>query len=234
MQGKLSTVIDKRNFMLNTKTLRRGAIILIGFEFGLALVYWVMVWQRGTAIAMLDFNGLRSLPSLLQAAHLFAIGMLCLSLLICRQRLSRPCSWFLPLALAILCFYGGLDELTKLHLTLDQVNWKIVYLTVLASIPLLCWRDLLWVWREHPTTLLWIGIGMGIFLLGGFGAEMVKGAIASELAVHASTRTRFLAEHLRITFEEFAELIGETVILYAFARFTQRVLLVSSSQSRYS
>lgn len=216
--------------MLNQKLISRGAIALIAFELGLALAYLTMIWRWGKAYSVLDLNGLRSLPSLLQAAHLFAIGALCLLLLFNRQRLMRPCSRFLPLALAILCFFGGLDELIKLHITLDQVDWKLIYLGILVAIPALSWRDLLWLWREHRPTILWIAAGMGIFLLGGFGAEWLKGAIASGLAPHTSPHRVFLAEHLRITLEEFAELLGETVILYAFVTFSQQLIAPSICQ----
>jgi hypothetical protein len=200
------------------------AIALIGFEAGLALAYMAMVYGRGEALPLLDLNGLRSLPSWLQAAHLFAIGGLCLGLLRFRQRMARPVSWFLPSALAVLCLYGGLDELTKLHLILNQFDWKLIYLGILIAIPVLGWRDLRWIWRHHRGPVLWVLAGLAIFLLGGFGAETAKGAIASELSAQASSRGMFLGEHLRITLEEFSELLGETLILYGMARLTYQAL----------
>lgn len=201
---------------------------LIGLEVGLALAYYTVIWQQGQSPLLLDFNGLRSLPSLIQAAHLFTIGGLCLIVLIYRHRMARPLSWFLPVALMSLCFYGGLDEMTKLHLYLNQYDWKVIYLGILVAIPILGWRDLRQIWRQHRPTMLWVLSGVGIFLVGGFGAEMLKGAIASELAIYETSRIPFLAEHLRITVEELAELLGETLILYAFATFTYDVLIARS------
>lgn len=206
------------------KWISQAAIALVGFEVGLALAYFAMVYLRGEAGPLLDFNGLRSLPSWLQAAHLFAIGGLSLGLLRFRQRMVRPVSWFLPTALAMLCLFGGLDELVKLHLSLSQFDWKLIYLSILIAIPVLGWRDLAWIWQNHRVPVLWVLTGIGIFLLCGFGAEMAKGAIASELATHNSSRVLFLGEHLRITLEEFGELLGETLILYGIACFTQQVL----------
>ncbi|MFQ4135363.1 hypothetical protein PGN35_003505 [Nodosilinea sp. PGN35] len=220
------------------KLLSWGAIALVGLELGLALAYLAVIFLRGEAVPLLDFNGLRSLPSWLQAAHLFAIGGLCLALLGFRQRMARPVSWFSPSALAALCLYGGVDELTKLHLALDQFDWKLIYLGILIAIPVLGWRDLGWIWRHHRASVLWVLAGVGIFLLGGFGAEAVKGAIASELATHSSSQGLFLGEHLRITVEELGELLGETLILYGMAHFTQRALnsqrmpVLSSSLNR--
>ncbi|MBE9110614.1 hypothetical protein IQ273_14430 [Nodosilinea sp. LEGE 07298] len=202
----------------------RAAIALVGFELGLALAYLAMIYLRGEAVPLLDLNGLRSLPSWLQAAHLFAIGGLCLALLRYRQRMTRPVSWFLPSALAVLCLFGGIDELTKLHLALNQFDWKLIYLGILIAIPVLGWQDLTWIWQHHRGPVLWVLAGVGVFLLGGFGAEAMKGAIASELAIHASSQSIFLGEHLRITIEEFGELLGETLILYGMACLTQQAL----------
>ena len=196
----------------------------MGFEVGLALTYGIMVGHRGEAIPLLDFNGLRSLPSLLQAAHLLALSGLCGYLVSQRRRLVRPCSWFLPLALALLCGFGAIDELTKLHLTLPQVNWKLIYLSLLVAIPLVGWRDLRWLWQTQHPIVVQVGLGLGVFLLGGFGAEAAKGAIATTLTASADPQLVVYSEHLRITVEEFAELLGETIILYSFAQFTQQNL----------
>ncbi|WP_017299476.1 hypothetical protein [Nodosilinea nodulosa] len=201
-----------------------AAIALIGFDIGLALAYFATIYLWGESGPLLDFNGLRSLPSWVQAAHLFAIALLCVGLLLYRHRMARPVSWFLPSAVALLCLYGGLDELTKLHLSLHQFNWKLIYLSILMAIPVLGWQDLAWIWRHHRASVLWVLAGMGVFLLGGFGAEAAKGAIDSELATHASSRGLFLGEHLRITLEEFGELLGETLILCGIVSFMQQAL----------
>ncbi|NER79786.1 MAG: hypothetical protein F6K42_09435 [Leptolyngbya sp. SIO1D8] len=211
--------------MTSQKLLRWTMVWLICIEIGLALAYLAMIFKQGDALPILDLNGLRSLPSLLQATHLFTIGFLCLLLLIFRHRMPHPISWFLPLALALLCFYGGLDEIAKLHLYLDQYDWKVIYIGILIAIPVLSWQDLKQIWNNHRSTVLWVLAGLGIFLLGGFGAEMLKTTIATELSSPHSPKLFFIAEHLRITVEEFAELLGETLILYAFAQFTQKTLM---------
>lgn len=203
--------------------LRQAAIALIGFEVGLACAYLVLIGLRGEA-GPFDFDGLRSLPSWLQASLLGAIGLLCVGLLRYRHRMARPISWVLPSTLALLCFFGAVDELLKFHLTLGQVDWKLIYLSLLMAIVVLGSRDLVWLWRAHRLTVLWVLAGLGIFLLGGFGTEMAKDAIAPALSTRFSSETVFLIEHLRITLEELAELLGETIILYAIACFAQQVL----------
>jgi hypothetical protein len=208
---------------LAQKLVGRGLLGLIGLEGGLALAYLVAIRRFGEAPHWLDFNGLRSLPSLLQATQLFAIGGLCWLVFRYRRRLPQPLSGVLPLALMGLCFYGGLDEITKLHLILHQYNWQVIYIVALVAIPLLGWRDLLRLWCHHRSTVLWVLAGITIFLLGGFGAEILKGAIATQVTAHASERAAFYSEHLRITVEELSELFGENLILYAFIRFLQPI-----------
>lgn len=217
--------------MVSQKVLFRGLIGLICVEMGLALAYLMVMVRQGEVTPLLDFNRVRSLPSLVQVAHLGTIGVLSLLVLWLRRRMTRPLSWFLPLALALLCFYGALDELFKIHLYVPQYHWKGIYLGVLVAIPLLAWRDFLWLGRHHRGTVLGVAIGMGIFLLGGFGAEMLRGAIATEIAAHPTSRLLVLSEYLRVTVEEFAELLGETVILYAFARFVHALLQRNSYPS---
>ncbi|MBW4482310.1 MAG: hypothetical protein KME14_07190 [Tildeniella torsiva UHER 1998/13D] len=218
--------------MPTPKFLRQAAIALIGFEVGLALTYLALVSRRGEA-GLFDFDGLRSLPSWLQAILLGAIGLLCVGVLRSRRYMARPISWVLPSAVALLCFLGAADELLKFHLTLGQVDWKVIYLSLLVAIAVLGFQDLALLWRTHRLTVLWVLAGLGIFLLGGFGAEMAKDAIATALPTHSPSATVFFVEHLRITLEELAELLGETVILYAVACFAQQVLQRRTQTLKY-
>lgn len=199
------------------KILFMGMLSLIGIEVGLALAYLLPVLYRGRSALFLDFNGLQSLPSWLQAIHLGLIGLLCLVLLGVRHRLRQPVSIFLPLTLSLLCFYGSIDEITKLHLSLDQYNWKFIYLSCIVAIPLLGRRDLWRMWQSYRTPMLWSLSGMGIFIAGGFGAEQLQRTIALRLSSQELSHLLFFAEHLRITVEELSELFGETLILYAIA-----------------
>ena len=213
------------------KQLRVGLWLLIGLETGLALAYLITIWWQRSVPAWLDWNGLRSVPSLMQAATLFTIGTLASLLLIFRRRIKRPVSRLLPLALASLCLYGGIDELTKLHLHLNQYNWKGIYVAILIAIPIMCWRDLARLWREHRSIVLWVFMGLGIFLLGGFGAELIKGHLYAGVSPEATITLAgqnlnllFWVEHLRVTVEEFGELLGETIILFGVAQFVLKSL----------
>lgn len=219
------------NAKMSHKLLRVGLWSLIGVEVGLALAYLISIWYQQSVPAWLDWNGLRSLPSLLQAFCLFAIGILALLLLVFRRRIRCSVSWLLPLALALLCFYGGLDELTKIHLLWKQYNWKAIYVAILVAIPVMCWRDLVWLWRTHRPSVLWVLLGLSIFLLGGFGAEVIKQTLYEGISPDATVIVAgqkmgllFFVEHIRITAEEFGELLGETIILFGVAQFVLKSL----------
>lgn len=225
--------------MTAPKILKLGLLSLIGLEIGLSLAYLMAVWFNPAAPPWLDLNGLRSVPSLLQALHLVAIGSVALLVLLLRHRMQRPVSWVLPLALTVLCFYGGIDEVTKIHLYLNQYNWKSIYLMILVAIPLLCWRDFCWLWQAHRTIVLWVLAGLSIFLVGGFGAEAVKQVLHSAFAAESTITLAgqqnsllFLAEHLRITLEEFAELLGETLILFGVVQFALQSLAPTPTLAR--
>lgn len=219
------------NIKMSPKRLRVGLWFLMGLELWFALTYLITIWQQQSVPAWMDWNGLRSVPSLMQAAALFAMGALALLLLVCRSQIQRPVSRVLPLALASLCFYGGVDELTKLHLQLNQYNWKGIYVAILIAIPLICWRDLLRLWRDDRPIVLTVFLGLSIFLLGGFGAELFKehlyAGVAPETTLTLAGQKQsllFWIEHLRIVIEEFAELLGETVILFGMAQFVLKSL----------
>lgn len=220
-----------------SKLLKAGLWSLIGLELSLVVAYFVAIGQAPSVPNWLDWNGLRSLPSLIQATYLFSIGGLSLLLLCCRSQMQRPVSWLLPLALTVLCFYGAIDELTKLHLLLNQYDWKVIYLAILIAIPVLCRQDLIWLWQTHRSIVMWVIVGLGIFLLGGFGAESIKQSLNNGITSEQTLTwlgqemtMRGLVEHIRTTIEEFAELLGETLILFGVAQFVL-TSLVGPSQN---
>lgn len=225
--------------MILLKLTRVGLWSLIGLEISLVIAYFFAIGQPESVPNWLDWNGVRSLPSLIQATYLFMIGSLALVVLICRSRMQRPVSWVLPFVLTLLCFYGAVDELTKIHLVLEQYDWKVIYLLILIAIPIICRRDLGWIWKAHRPILLWVLLGLGIFLLGGFGAEsikhLLKANVSSDMTLLWLTQemsVQMLVEHIRTTIEEFSELLGETFILFGVAQFVIRSLTFRGRSER--
>ena len=79
--------------------------------------------------------------------------------------------------------------------------------------------------------MVWVFVGLGIFLLGGFGAESIKQSLNDGVSADATLTwlgqdmsVRALAEHIRIAIEEFAEILGETFILFGVAQFVMTSL----------
>ncbi|MEM7770329.1 MAG: hypothetical protein AAF327_07440 [Cyanobacteria bacterium P01_A01_bin.37] len=206
--------------------LNRGILTLIVLEVGLAIAYLSTSLVNGNAPDFLDFNGLRTLPSLIQAFQLFLIGAIALLLLVLSRQLKHNLSWPLLLFITILCCFGGLDEVLKIHLALKQFNWKGMYLGILTAIPILCWKDLVRLWRSHRDVVLWIAIGISVFVAGGFGAEYLKSGLTTLFSGNVSETTLFTLEQTRTTIEELSELIGETITVYGIGRFTIRFIPV--------
>ncbi len=197
---------------------------LLGLELGLAIAYVadVLVYRR--ALPILNFDGQFSAISLLQAMLLFAIGMSMMIIMTMRHRLANPPSFFLLSVLAALAIYGGLDEVFKIHIALRQFNWIGLYSALLLIIPIVCYQDLRRFWHWHRSTVLWVFVGITIFALGGFGAEVLKQVVLKPLLFHHYTTEVFVIEKVRVGIEELLETVGETVIFYGVALYVGKAI----------
>lgn len=199
--------------------LHKSVVGLIAFEILLAVTYLISSVATGSVAPALDFNGMRSLPSLLQALHLILISLAAFSLIFLRSRLARPVSWRLIFSVLAVFIYAAIDEVTKLHLRLNQYNWKLIYVGVAIAIPVVCYRDFLMLWRFHRRSVLLTAMGMIIFITGGIGAEILKVQVLLPLVAHQDASMLFIAEKIRVTIEELSELLGETLTLYGVTLF---------------
>lgn len=194
--------------------------LAILIESAIVVVYLLSIAKGGTPPAFLDMNGYLTLPSLLQAFQLLTISTISGFLWWCR--LPPPPSRRFLAAIAILLFYGGCDELFKIHLRLLSGNWFALYIGLVATLPILFWRDF---WRlgwNYPKPTAIAAFGFGIFLLGGFFSHWVSvGLIQPWLSVGV--------EPTRIAFEEYFELVGENFVLLGVARFVRQKLPLSQT-----
>ncbi len=80
--------------------------------------------------------------------------------------------------------------------------------------------ELRFLWRSYRKETFLALLGMFIFGIGGFGAEVFKDT-AQPLLSLLFTQDFLITfiETLRIAFEEFLELIGENLVLYGFLLF---------------
>lgn len=218
---------------LKSKAVKQAThFLLIGlilFEVAIVLIYLGSILLTGKAYHLFDMDGKMTIPSYLQALQLFLIGTISLLLFLFKQeKLERP-SRPLMLAIAGLAFYGGLDEIFKLHLGFKNLvpivgtpYWIAIYCFLLVMLPVLFFPDFKALWYLYRKQTL-IGIlGVVIFVMGGFGAEIFKSIFFQPLLnLFFPNRmiVAMVAEKFRVAFEEGFELLGETIVLYAILLF---------------
>jgi hypothetical protein len=195
-------------------------IKLLSFETLLAFIYLSDVFFTNDVHPIFDFNGQLTIPSLLQAFLLYSTGLLVLGLLLSKRRLIRPSTKVLLAILFGLIMFGATDEVFKIHIMFSQVNWKQIYITIIIAMVILGFRDFPRFWHSQPSTVIFVAIGMAIFLLGGFGAEFFKEQVLGPRLDRSHDEFVLAIEKIRVTIEEFGEMVGETLILYGVGLFS--------------
>ncbi len=196
------------------KSLNLTLYAVMAFEFALALAYLATSFKWGRSPEVLDFNGLASLPSWFQAAHLFSIGAIASGLLMVRRYTERPLSWMLLILLVLISLSAGLHELTKLYIPLPLLSWKRLYFIYVVAIVTLCWQDLITIWRSHRQSVLWIFSGFGFIALGGYGLNSIQDELAPVLASSLNHDSIFYVYPMLVAIEEWSEMFGETLIVF--------------------
>lgn len=221
--------------LISAKQLRQTStylfVGLIAIELIILLTYLGSLAFVGQVYPAVDFNGQGTIPSLLQALHFLAIGCLILWLLPQpRSRFPHPSRPFL-LTFGVLVFYAAIDELFKIHLHLDQLlagrDWKWFYLSLFAAIMVWRYRDFVTLWHLYRRETCLVLLGIGVFVLGGYGSEILKDILSAGASYQAIAREHIFGvsvENLRVAYEETSELVGENLILYACLQFVGKRL----------
>jgi len=209
--------------------------VLILLEVFLVLIYLLGIVLRGQAFSPFDLDGQMTIPSCLQALQLFLIGLLSLALVFVGRNSSQPPTKIFALTVALLFFYASIDELFKVHLqlhtllpTIEHRDWQGVYLAIGVTTIILFFRDFIALWHFHRKSTLMMVLGIGIFVLGGFGLEIFKDAFLSSIVglfVNQGNLIPLLVEKLRVAVEEFSEMLGESLILYGLCLFFAKRLV---------
>lgn len=202
-------------------------VSLIIFELFIVAIYLGTILVNGKPYPPFDMNGQMTISSLLQALNLFVIGCVSLILLFKEWHYKIPPSPWLKLTLAILLIYGAIDEIFKIHLQLKnwipglgERGWLQIYIVLFIMPLILFYRDLRFLWRCYRRETFLALLGMFIFAIGGFGAEIFKDITQPVLQLFFSQDFLiFFIEKFRIAFEEFFELLGENLIVYGFLIF---------------
>ncbi len=194
-----------------------GLLGLIGIEIGLAIAYATSVWLHGEAYPVFDFDRKGSIPSFLQAFQLLLLGAIPLFLLILQPQTTHPPSRRLLGIAALFFLYAGLDESLKFHLVMGHQLWRFIYLAVGLATPIVFYRDFLRLWQFHRRAIAWIAIGISIFIVGGFGTEILKVYVLKPFLSSLYPENSVIPsviETVRVTLEEWSELVGESLTLY--------------------
>ncbi|MEL7353192.1 MAG: hypothetical protein AAF171_24695 [Cyanobacteria bacterium P01_A01_bin.116] len=209
--------------------------VVIGLEISLVTLYATTVLLNGgDPYPLLDVNGLRTLPSWLQATQLFLIGALPLWLCLTYRNPKVPPSRSLLAFAGVFFLCAATDELFKLNILFNQHQlWKFIYLSVAAAAPILFHRDLVRLYHFHPKAMRLVGTGILIFLIGGFGLELFRRHIQEPHWYRFFGRWQFYqVDAVRTAFEEFGEMLGETLLLKGMISLAQkRQTTVSHSTS---
>ena len=206
--------------------------LVISLEVILVTIYAVSIHiTGGKPFPAFDVDGLRTIPSMLQATQLFLLGALPLWMCATYQNPRVPPSRML-LAIASLFFlYAAVDETFKLNQIFKQHQlWRFIYITIGISMPILFRRDFVRLWRMHPKAAKLILIGIVVFMTGAFGLEIFRAYIEQPYWYALFGRWKFYqVDSIRTAIEEFGEMCGESLVLAGMIRMAQKRLEKISS-----
>ncbi|MBW4495780.1 MAG: hypothetical protein KME26_22415 [Oscillatoria princeps RMCB-10] len=223
---------------LHPKAVERASHrLLVGFilfEVLTVLIYLGSILLTGKPYPPFDMDGQMTVPSLLQAFLLFTVGLISLIFFTVQRQSSLPPSRFFLLTVAVLSLYASADEVFKIHLQLQSLlntpharDWLRAYILIFFMFPAVFLRDFVGLWKLYRRETLLALLGMVIFALGGFGAEIVKYKILQPLLWMFFQHHPFFilfVEKTRVAFEEFSELLGETLIVFGILLFVAKRL----------
>lgn len=201
--------------------------LVISLEVILVTIYAVSIHLTGgKPFPIFDVDGLRTIPSMLQATQLFLLGALPLWICATYRNPQVPPSRML-LAIASLFFlYAAVDEVFKLNQIFNQHQlWRFIYITIGISMPIVFRRDFVRLWRMHPQAAKLIIIGIVIFMTGAFGLEIFRAYVEQPYWYTLFGRWKFYqVDSIRTAIEEFGEMCGESVVLTGMAMMAQKRL----------
>ena len=209
---------------LTAQDARRLLALLLVLEIGLVGVYGVdaLVGPIRGIHSLSDLDRETAIPTWFSSVQLFFIGTL--FVLMSRQRdVSPPRSRLFLLLVAAGFIWLSLDEAVAVHEKLtgllkdiawiprfkgDHGIWILLYLPAGLILLFACRREIVGLWRQYRRETLIFGLGAGLTLTGAVGVE-----IASYLFARGEAAA--LPYRLEVALEEFLEMCGASIILYA-------------------
>lgn len=223
---------------LHPKAVERASYrLLVGlilFEVLIVVIYLGSILLTGKPYPPFDMDGQMTVPSLLQAFLLFTIGFISLIFFTVQRQSSQPPSRFFLLTVGALMLYASADEVFKIHLQLHSLlntpnarDWLRGYILIFVMFPAVFLREFAALCKLYRRETLLALLGMVIFGMGGFGAEILKSKILQPVFWIFFRKHSFILlflEKTRVAFEELAELLGETVIVFGILLFVAKRL----------
>ncbi len=205
------------------RDLQQFFLLLVGFEVLLIAAYFVDM-LLGSPFWLLqrlvDIDGENSFASWFSSTQLFLIGLVFFLWGWRRESDTGPDRWF-TLLCAVAFFFLSADEALFIHESITRGlskyeslyrfkgghgMWIPFYVGALVLLGMLCWRQIQQFWKHHREAFLLMLVGAALFLLGAVGLEIA----AYELI---SKESPILL--IEVAAEEFLEMFGASVILYA-------------------
>lgn len=229
---------------LNPKILQDNSKLLlfslIAIDLCFGLIYLISSIIRGEALPAFDFDKPRTIPIFYAALQLFAIGFsLVMTWLWRRLHSKRPYRWIL-LTVGTGFLYLSIDKILKLHLMIHSFSWLpqfksgggawvFFYVPLGLIIILSGYRDLIALWRFYPRATLITILGVGIFLLGGIGVEVINYQFLQSKIwkiQEQDTSLAIIINAIKVTLEETVELLGQSAAIYGISLFWIKKQLV--------
>lgn len=222
---------------LNSQALQNNAKLLlfslIAIDVCFGLIYLFSSLIRGEALPSFDFDKPRTVPIFYAALQLFAIGFSLVMTWLWRRLHSKRPYRLILLTVGAGFLYLSIDKLFKLHLMIRSFSWLpqfesgggawvFFYVPLGLIIILSGYRDLIALWRFYPRATLITILGVGIFLLGGIGVEVINYQFLQSQLWKIQEQDNSLAiiiSAIKVTIEETGELLGQSTAIYGLNLF---------------
>lgn len=210
---------------------------LIAFEAMLMVVYAIYpsLGSSSTRVgdAFFDLDEEGNIPSWFSSAQLLSIGVLMWCVASLQAAGNRPSR--LSLFVVGGCFvFFSMDEGIVIHERLKRYfagddnyrAWMMIYVVIGAAILLATRRDALATWHRYRRPALLAIAALGLVVLGGLGLEIV------DVEVTDPHPEKTFLNRSAVILEEWLEMLGATIILYAVILMAEQKFRLSRRPSR--
>lgn len=211
-------------------------------ELSLVFIYWIDVAtdaQFQLLHALFDLDSEGNIPAWFSSSQLFAVAITFFSCALRKGTDRRPSRVFFVLA-GCVSVYISCDETAQIHervtalMGARYLDWVptyaaqnfffvMLFIAVLVTIGQLLADDVLKLWSHYRRLLLLVVLGVSVGLTGGMVIESLG---------YKLLQTGTFLYRLEVTAEEFMEMFGASVILWATLQLRRRLKAESLVHTR--